>query len=334
MGNLEENQNNKETQTKKYKIISHEKFIKALETFAETLINEEEEKADKKYLTRSDKIEKLKDTLDYSDDYIRKLISGEKFPSSNVLEIFIKEYKQKFQCNDLGDIGIGEVEEIDIDEKFSKRLKQSLAEYGVKQIDLAFKLNVSKSTISKWCSGKSTPTISQLKDIAQIFGVHYLYLLGEIETKDVSLSIINEQIGINDIAINTIKFYKQINKYGKISHEQIKNDYGFDYIDIVNYIVSDLELFDIFYLEAANVLMYHEPNSISKERFDNLLNSLELDLTDDEMQIRNGTTQIQTPYIKTMDIVSKAVLQKKIELMFDNFINDIMKKKDIHRNLF
>lgn len=321
MGNLEENQNNEKIQTKKYKVNSYEKFKNALEKFARKVYDENTENQ-----VPFDLEGTLQNELNYTAEHIKNWILGNTYPPSNVLELFINKYKEKIECNNLEYIGIGEVEESNGEEEFTKRLKGLMDEYGLREIDLARKLCISKSIISKWCSGKRTPTISQLKKIAQLFGVHYLYLLGEIETRDVSSSMINEQIGINDIAINTIKFYNQINKYGKKFHEHIKNHYGFDYIDIVNYIVSDLELFNIFYLEAINVLTYHQPKSILKEEFDSLLNSLELNLTDEEIKSSNGTTQVQTPYIKTHDLLSKAVLQKKIEIMFDDFIKDKSQK--------
>ncbi len=50
---------------------------------------------------------------------------------------------------------------------------------GMTQLDLAEKLNYSDKAVSKWERGDSTPDVSVLKDVADLFGVTVDYLLKE-----------------------------------------------------------------------------------------------------------------------------------------------------------
>lgn len=49
---------------------------------------------------------------------------------------------------------------------------------GLSQIALAQKLNVARSTVAMWETGKSKPNASKLEELAALFGVSTDYILG------------------------------------------------------------------------------------------------------------------------------------------------------------
>ena len=58
------------------------------------------------------------------------------------------------------------------------RIKSLRTEAGIKQIDLAQRLNVGQNTISNWETGKSEPDSTMLKKLAQELGTTVDYLVG------------------------------------------------------------------------------------------------------------------------------------------------------------
>lgn len=63
------------------------------------------------------------------------------------------------------------------------RIKALRAELGIKQIDLAQRLNVGQNTISNWENGKTEPDTEALQAMATIFGVSIDYILGHSMVK-------------------------------------------------------------------------------------------------------------------------------------------------------
>ncbi len=63
-------------------------------------------------------------------------------------------------------------------EKFGQKLKYLRQEKGLSQVELAERLNVDKSTIAKYETGKIEPSLTMLKSIAIFFDVSADYLLG------------------------------------------------------------------------------------------------------------------------------------------------------------
>lgn len=55
-------------------------------------------------------------------------------------------------------------------ENFRKNLSRLLTQNGVRQIDLAKHLNVSKQTISTWICGRAYPRADVMEKIADYFG--------------------------------------------------------------------------------------------------------------------------------------------------------------------
>lgn len=55
--------------------------------------------------------------------------------------------------------------------KFGKRLEEALRETGVSQTQLAARLGVKDSTVSRWKNGKDFPVETPIEDICQALGV-------------------------------------------------------------------------------------------------------------------------------------------------------------------
>lgn len=63
------------------------------------------------------------------------------------------------------------------------RIRALRTEAGIKQIDLAQRLNVGQNTISNWENGKTEPDTEALQAMATIFGVSIDYILGHSMVK-------------------------------------------------------------------------------------------------------------------------------------------------------
>lgn len=63
--------------------------------------------------------------------------------------------------------------------KFNENLIKLRKEKGMTQEELAFKIGVSRQSVSKWETGDCEPDISKLKELGKIFNVSIDYLLSE-----------------------------------------------------------------------------------------------------------------------------------------------------------
>lgn len=70
-------------------------------------------------------------------------------------------------------------------EKFSDRLQELFNISKCKAIELETRLNVGRATVSRWRNGHTLPDNSQVKEIAQFFGVRYEWLIGRDEYKTI-----------------------------------------------------------------------------------------------------------------------------------------------------
>ncbi len=61
---------------------------------------------------------------------------------------------------------------------FPERLKQLRKDNGLKQIDLAERLKVTKSAVSGWEVGRNQPNYDILIEMSILFGVSVDYLIG------------------------------------------------------------------------------------------------------------------------------------------------------------
>lgn len=67
---------------------------------------------------------------------------------------------------------------------FASRLKELRKEFGLTQLDLSKIINIGKSTVSMYESGKRKPELETLEAIADYFNVNMEYLLGKSEIKN------------------------------------------------------------------------------------------------------------------------------------------------------
>ena len=65
---------------------------------------------------------------------------------------------------------------------FSVNLKKILSAKNMSQIELANKVNVSKSTVSSWISGVSMPRMSKLNDICKVLDIDISLLVEDSKT--------------------------------------------------------------------------------------------------------------------------------------------------------
>ncbi len=80
---------------------------------------------------------------------------------------------------------------------FGLTLKRLREEKGYSQAQLAKKLNISKSSISKYESNQSVPSIETLTRLSLIYGVSLDYLVGIEKNKTISVEgLTNRQLDI------------------------------------------------------------------------------------------------------------------------------------------
>lgn len=77
------------------------------------------------------------------------------------------------------------------------KLKKYRKVFELLQDELAEKINVSRQTITKWESNVGLPDITNLKELANIFGVSVDFLLDD--TKDIEYPLLREKIELEKI---------------------------------------------------------------------------------------------------------------------------------------
>jgi len=277
-----------------------------------------------KNLYEKNSIAKLEQKAGLGKGALNKYYNGvtQKLSSKNIEKILTA-----FNWNP-NDVGIKVIQKT----KFSTRLETLLEENNMDQQTLATDLEVSPGTVSSWINGRNEPPFTLAKKIAQKFNVHYLYLLGEIDTKNASNSIINDITGLQDETIKNISSCINTKIYGEKLDETIYKDFGFRYTDIVNFVARDLQLFDIFYFEVARVMSYHAGENFRND-FNQLFNTIDLELTPNELGIDKnisfGSCEYDTLYKVSIETISKSILCEKIKRMFDEFIDKKLKEKNI-----
>ena len=103
--------------------------------------------------------------------------------------------------------------------EFSVRLKELRVDNDMSQTELAEKLNLKASAISKYEKGITQPSIDTLKSLAEIFSVTVDYLIG---MSDIKNPYSNSQITPNEADL--IEHFRQLTYENKIRiDERIKN---------------------------------------------------------------------------------------------------------------
>ncbi len=123
---------------------------------------------------------------------------------------------------------------------FSKNLKILRSIYNMKQNELAEKTGISRSVISYYESGKSEPTLSVVKKIANVFNVSMDILVSK--------------------ELSNVEFSEDVNL---IFDEQLNNNFLEDLFNLKNFYLKELERMK----EAVN---FEIPNKI--KQIDEIIN--------------------------------------------------------------
>ena len=62
---------------------------------------------------------------------------------------------------------------------YGEKIKTKRRELNLSQEDLADKLFVTRQAISKWENDKATPTMTNLRELSEVFGLDMAYFIGE-----------------------------------------------------------------------------------------------------------------------------------------------------------
>lgn len=85
-----------------------------------------------------------------------------------------------------------------------QRIKSEMKENHISRGSLAEYMNVSESTISKWCNGQVVPNMESLRLLADRFGCDLVYLTGDIKERTVGLSLASDVFSLSENALNFI----------------------------------------------------------------------------------------------------------------------------------
>lgn len=108
---------------------------------------------------------------------------------------------------------------------FAERLKLALANKNIKPSVLAYRINVHRSYISNWISGKYKATPAKQLEIAKVLGVSPAWLAGH----DVPMQEEKEKSPLESELSEEFVIYHRDGKnvVKKFSHEQIKAIHAF-----------------------------------------------------------------------------------------------------------
>lgn len=273
-------------------------------------------------------LEELAEIIGVNPSTLSRWVSGLEFPNNNNIEKIITKFNLTPE-----ELGFKVIPKRDVVILFSKRFKELLVENNLSQKEFIDKTGFHKSMVSSWYNGKSKPNDENLKIISDFFNVSHYYLEGISDVRNIDYEIINETLKMNEESINNLRQINNYNIYGKRTDEYTKKYFGFDYKDITNMINADREFFHMFYFEVSRLLEYYTNEKFNTD-FESLFNEIELDLDSEELdcaeldgkkKIIFGTIPSQTVYKVDMKTISKSVLCKKIEEMFEEFVNKQIK---------
>ena len=66
---------------------------------------------------------------------------------------------------------------------YGEKIKTKRRELNLSQEDLANKLFVTRQAISKWENDKATPTMTNLRELCEVFGVDMAYFIGQANSE-------------------------------------------------------------------------------------------------------------------------------------------------------
>lgn len=89
--------------------------------------------------------------------------------------------------------------------QFSSRLQELFNTSKCKAVELENSLKVGRATVSRWRNGHTLPDNSQVKEIAQFFGVRYEWLIGRDEYKTVKEIPLKTLVGVENRRFNFLE---------------------------------------------------------------------------------------------------------------------------------
>lgn len=72
---------------------------------------------------------------------------------------------------------------------YGEKIKAKRRELHLSQEDLANKIFVTRQAISKWENDKASPTMTNLRELSDIFGVDMAYFIGQVEKTETDTKI-------------------------------------------------------------------------------------------------------------------------------------------------
>ena len=161
---------------------------------------------------------------------------------------------------------------------YGEKIKAKRRELHLSQEDLANKIFVTRQAISKWENDKATPTMTNLRELSEVFGVDMAYFIGEGE-KTIDDKKINETKevdgkklvleGIGNIFIYACLcligiFFYAVYYYGIMDRLLDLNPKDMPYLILTIYMIIAVISFPQAYKDLADKLDGLEYNLFSK----------------------------------------------------------------------
>lgn len=161
---------------------------------------------------------------------------------------------------------------------YGEKIKAKRKELNLSQEDLANKIFVTRQAISKWENDKATPTMTNLRELSDIFGVDMAYFIGQVEKTETDTKI-NETKeidgkklvlkGIGNIFIYACLcligiFFYAVYYYGIMDRLLGLNPKDMPYLILTIYMIIAVIAFPQAYKDLGNKLDGLEYNLFSK----------------------------------------------------------------------
>lgn len=216
-----------------------------------------------------------------------------------------------------------------------ERIVKRMTELNMSDVDLARKLGKGsnkRSTVNRWTNGKSAPRKSMIPELAKILNCTENYLLGIDETISADNATINKITGLLDEAIEGLnKLKNQIEDYAhcrncktpdncdNCEYDRLRALYtiyenGFNYTDVISYIIGDINLWETILYEAEKTMTWHLSENY-RYRFEDLLN-----------EDGNGN---RLPAEIEQKEISNLIISKAISESFNNYISKKLKELNV-----
>ena len=97
----------------------------------------------------------------------------------------------------------------------SERIKNSRLQKGLTQVQVAKRLNITKSAVNAWETGTTTPSITYIIKLSQMLGISTDYLLGVNEREGLTIDIIDFNELQKEAMLNLASTFNKMNGKNK-----------------------------------------------------------------------------------------------------------------------